>query len=1547
MSASSAQSDLGQSLGRVPALAARPSPALVALTDTLARLLSNLREGLSRRGLDHPEEPIVTADRHVRLIRGAFRLCGAHTLGSLCGLMLEVISTADDRASTSLCHALQSGCSALLASLPSFQKAHAVPAGWLLPAWRELAAQMPAPVPSPAAMISLGVTNESAASRVAQAGFSPFAAPATRHEIGVTELDTVLLDFLRAEPGSDTLRESLRKMGTIFAQLTQQRIEPHHGYQQPRLAWSVLLAYCALLATDAPMDMAIAKKNLSLVVREIRQSAQRSSLGSVNLPYSLLQEIVFQIAWFAPVNTFSQSVRDCFMLDWQLSPRSAEADILLPDEQKTELLARLEALESGWTLMDSKERIEHIKEIANAFRALSCGWTFELIAASLSALVTRDETHELPLVAGLVIARAAVEISGDAESEPPRSLLAQALETLATLASSDAGSGMAEKPWWDRLNRLPLRLTHSAAMAAARSALRSVFAQAEQTLGLMIESGDTTAVLHDMSLALDRARGALVIVGASAAVDRIGVLRQALCVVQQATAAADRGPSLNELQTLALQWVQLCDGIDLWTLADGHQRAHRPDPAASGLSGQSPDDSGDSGYVSNMANAGIAFMADPAARPPENVERTIDCIPDVCIADEASSHDRLEQIFIQEATQRLSRLRQDLAAWVADTAKPLPDSIACEAHGLAGSSGTVGRQRLHDAALALEGAVDYLASLPVASQHAHSDTLMQGVEALQREFQPEIQCEIQPTLESTHHLIVCADNGVASAVSDALHALWSLSRDRPDRVLSPAPTLKESSPRTIDGEACCDDTELLAVFSEEAAELLPLLAKQMGEWLATPTDESLRSGTLRLLHTLKGSARMAGQMLLGERLHRMEHEVTQLQKATHLQDPDQCALRQDLAQLFLDAGLSPEPLVQAYAAPPSSVCATPQPEPPWPARAAGKAVVTPPKLRHDLLERASGSAAELLVGAARTTEAVQRHRQTVSELTDNLARLRTQLRELELQSESRITAQAQPSASAFDPLEFDRYTRLQELARMTAESLSDLTSLQRALEREVDSVTAMMSQQTRHARELQSDLRRAGMQAFSCMELRLRHLVRQVAGETGREVHFALEGAHIEIDRQQLDRLSGVLQHLIRNAIVHGIELPEERERTGKPRCGLVRLALSQQGGELRLHISDDGRGLDLARIHARAIELGVLARDAVIDDSGITELIFHPGLSTADTVTGLAGRGIGMDAVKEAVMQMGGALKVDSLPGAGTCITLGLPQLLSTRQVLVVSMGRQAIAFPASLVQQLMQPSVAALHEAIQRGSIEWHDQVMPLRSLAELLGRESAATTRAPALASHRPSVVLLRQLDQWLAIIVNEVLGHREVVVKPTGEQLVGVAGLAGAALQADGSVLLIVNPLSWFERLAQAHGIAQIPEGGDEIFHKAPLVMVVDDSLTVRRVSQRLLERRGYRVVAARHGIEALEQLREITPAAMLLDIEMPRMDGFELLGRLRADERLKLIPIAMVTSRAAERHRSHAMQLGADAYFGKPYRDQELFDWLNSCAPISPAPSHAA
>jgi chemosensory pili system protein ChpA (sensor histidine kinase/response regulator) len=726
------------------------------------------------------------------------------------------------------------------------------------------------------------------------------------------------------------------------------------------------------------------------------------------------------------------------------------------------------------------------------------------------------------------------------------------------------------------------------------------------------------------------------------------------------------------------------------------------------------------------------------------------------------------------------------------------------------------------------------------------------------------------------------------------------------------------------------DPELHLIFCEEAAELLPQLESLLSQWVGSPGDASLPAGLLRLLHTLKGSSRMAGELALGEAIHEFEHRVTQLSQQRPIDSSAITLLQTEVHQLLIDVGLIKDDTALPVESTSDSASDN---NLPFVDKPITKTVVAPTKLRVDLLERASGSVAELLVNAVRSTDDLRQQKQLVVDLADNLARLRTQLRELELQSEASISSQSAPRASGFDPLEFDRYTRLQELTRMTAESMSDLTGVQRSLAHQIDASLTMLVAQTRHARSLQSDLYRASTQAFSSIENRFRQLVRQVAMEVGRDVRFELDGGQLEIDRAHLESLNGPLSHLIRNAIAHGIEPADEREALGKPRQGLVCIKLSEQGAELRLQVIDDGRGLNFVRIREQAIARGLLSANAEPDSDSLTQLIFESGFSTAEQVTGLAGRGIGMDAVKATIVAMGGAIKVESQSGLGTSVIMALPKSSSTQKILLVSDAHQKIALPSAMVQQVLSMSSASANQVITEGFIQWQNKKIALCALSDLI-REPTATHST----SDRISFLILHQLDDWIAVKVGEVHGHHEVVVKPPGPQLASVPGLMGAAMLPDGDILLVMNLLQ-----LHAHAVSNpsarsisatiVPE------LVPPLVMVVDDSLTVRRVSQRMLEKQGYGVALARHGAHALELLSQLSPAAVLLDIEMPTMDGFELLSRLRSDERFRSLPVAMITSRMAERHRQHAMQLGANAYFGKPYREQELLEWLAQCAPI--------
>jgi chemosensory pili system protein ChpA (sensor histidine kinase/response regulator) len=528
-----------------------------------------------------------------------------------------------------------------------------------------------------------------------------------------------------------------------------------------------------------------------------------------------------------------------------------------------------------------------------------------------------------------------------------------------------------------------------------------------------------------------------------------------------------------------------------------------------------------------------------------------------------------------------------------------------------------------------------------------------------------------------------------------------------------------------------------------------------------------------------------------------------------------------------------------------------------------------------------------------------------------------------MQAESQIASRLSIAGEReFDPLEFDRFTRLQELTRMMAESVNDVASFHEGLSRTVDSAVDDLGVQSRLTRELQRDLMRVRMVPFMSLSERLFRVARQTAKETDKRVNLDIRGGAVEIDRSVLERMAAPFEHLLRNAIVHGIEARARRLDAGKAETGELLVQVSQQGNEVQIRFADDGAGLDLARIRAKAESSGLLGAGEALSDQEVADLVFEPGFSTADTLTELAGRGVGMDVVRSEARALGGRVEVDSEAGKGAAFTIHLPLTLAVNQVVLVASGARTHALPANLVGQVLQVREAELHAARAAGAIQVQGEAVPLRHLAELLNEPAGAA------AQRSVPVLVLGAGAHRLALQVDEVLGNREVVIKNVGPQLARMPGIAGATVLGSGEIVLILNPLLLPDH-GRDHAHAQ-PETAALPAHRAT-VMVVDDSLTVRRVTQRLLEREGYRVLLAKDGVEALEQLQapDTRPDLMLVDIEMPRMDGFDLTRNVRGNDATQAIPIIMITSRTADKHRNYALGLGVDAYFGKPFQEDVL------------------
>jgi len=779
------------------------------------------------------------------------------------------------------------------------------------------------------------------------------------------------------------------------------------------------------------------------------------------------------------------------------------------------------------------------------------------------------------------------------------------------------------------------------------------------------------------------------------------------------------------------------------------------------------------------------------------------------------------------------------------------------------------------------------------------------------------------------------------------------------------------------------DPDLLPVFLEEGTDLLPQVGESLRAWHANPTDFSHAHNLQRVLHTVKGSARMAGAMRLGQHAHEIETHIENMVHAgsasqhsfdelmahydhalllfEQLQNPEAYAAAMAAAQAASAAAASPDgEAAAAVAAAPAGDGAAPslstlaarlasvhapmaRAEEPDAAAKASPLV----RVRADILDRLVNQAGEVSITRSRLENEVGSLRTSLSDFQENLNRLRRQLREVEMQAESQIASRMSIAGEReFDPLEFDRFTRLQELTRMMAESVNDVASFHEGLFRSIDSASGDLNQQARMTRDLQRDLMRVRMVPFNSVSERLFRVARQGAKETDKRVNLDIRGGGVEMDRSVLERMAAPFEHLLRNSIVHGIESRASRVEHGKGETGELLVQVSQQGNEVVLEFSDDGAGLDLQRIRAKARSVGLLAEGQEVSDAEASNLIFQPGFSTAESLTELAGRGVGMDIVLSEAQALGGRVETFTEAGKGTRFTIRLPLTLAVTQVVLISAGGRTYAVPALMVEQVLQMKEGALAEATAKGAVVHHGQHIALRYLATLLGDSDAR----PLLQRSSP-VMMLRNGSDRVALHVDEIVGNREVVIKNIGPQLSRMAGIAGATVLGSGEIVLILNPVALQLHVAQhpelaprtAATPAPAPAGGGAVEPSAPTrahgtVMVVDDSLTVRKVTQRLLEREGYTVMLAKDGVDALEQMQDRLPELMLVDIEMPRMDGFDLTRNVRGDEHTKEIPIIMITSRSADKHRNYALQLGVNAYFGKPFQEDILLGAIAGLLP---------
>lgn len=756
------------------------------------------------------------------------------------------------------------------------------------------------------------------------------------------------------------------------------------------------------------------------------------------------------------------------------------------------------------------------------------------------------------------------------------------------------------------------------------------------------------------------------------------------------------------------------------------------------------------------------------------------------------------------------------------------------------------------------------------------------------------------------------------------------------------------------------DADLLEIFAGESTELLEQLEQAYARWQVAPTQPGPAQEMQRALHTLKGGARMTGLFAMGDAAHELETRLAALEASGAIQADaltpvgDAVAgLRQmsDRLEHGDFSGLLRADEAMPLIAPPVAVpTGLWDPELFWRPDEDSEHDVglkrETARVPVEALDRMLNEAGEISIYRSRLEEHNSNIEAQLAEMAQAVARVREQLRQMDIETDAQIAARGLTQADAadryageFDPLEMDRYTRMQELSRALSESVGDLAALHTGMETYAIGAETLLQQQGRINTEVQQGLMRTLMVPFSRQAARLQRVVQQTAIENHKRAEVTFSGADAELDRNVLERMTAPLEHLLRNAIVHGIEAPDRRASRGKPAIGQIRIRLWREGTQLNVEVQDDGGGLDFDAIRAIAIKRGLMAQDAEIGDQQAAQFIFMPGFTTAVMLTQDAGRGVGMDVVAAEVKQLGGTLELSSQRGQGARFLIRLPLNLALSQALLVEVGGESYAVPLSSIEGIVRIARDQLPGYYAEGgpAFAYGGADYRVRSLAGFLG-SSTLGAATDSKAAHAILVRLPEGIgagDRRYAVVVDSLLGNREIVSKAVGAQVSSVPGISGATILADGRAVLILD----LAELAQDAARRALRTAVEDTQPATPtvtthgLIMVVDDSLTIRRVTERLLTRQNYTVVTAKDGLDAMAQLQTETPLAILLDIEMPRADGFEVAAYVRNTERISTTPIIMITSRSGEKHRERAQALGVNRYLIKPYQDDQLLTEL--------------
>ena len=756
-------------------------------------------------------------------------------------------------------------------------------------------------------------------------------------------------------------------------------------------------------------------------------------------------------------------------------------------------------------------------------------------------------------------------------------------------------------------------------------------------------------------------------------------------------------------------------------------------------------------------------------------------------------------------------------------------------------------------------------------------------------------------------------------------------------------------------------------FLEEAEEILESTDEFLTKWFEQRSDRSLLLQLQRAAHSLKGGARMVENEPVAAISYQLETTFEQfavhhfnsnaydLLLQTTFSWLKQAIFERDYSNFdSLRLSLESIELVNVTAQLPNRVTqanslSTPKifefiqgdgTEPPamlgeWGSSSQQDNSNEMIRISADLVEKMIDLSGENAINRSRIEMDLGQIGNTLNEMELAMKRLADQLRRMEGELESQIIAKHGSENSRyadFDPLEMDQYSSLNQLSKSLAESASDLVDFKRTLADKIRDAEGLLLQQSRIQAEIQESLMRTRLVPFSRLLPRLQRIVRQTSSTLNRPTELIVNNTEGELDRTILERLVTPFEHMLRNAIDHGIEDTEQRQQAKKTAVGQIELNISRQGTDVLVSFSDDGKGIDEAKIQEKALNLGLIKADQFLDKQEILQLIFHPGFSTAKEVTQISGRGVGLDVVQSEIKALGGHVSVDSNLGEGTTFTIRVPTTVSVSDALMVKAGDQQFAISLAQIDRIVRiaPSTLEAYFNSKDDFFKIDNTNYKLRYLSEFVSNQPLP--RLSNIAHSLPVLLIKGNNGQTIALLVDQLIGSRaQIVVKPIGQQFSSVGVVAGATILGNGQVCLILEGQNIARQIQATQRIKHISDSRDLSRHNNArrLIMIVDDSVTVRKVTSRLLERQGYDVVTAKDGVDAIEQLENVKPDLMLLDIEMPRMDGFEVTNLVRHHEVHQDLPIIMITSRTGEKHRERAFSLGVTHYMGKPFQEAEL------------------